>query len=402
MEALAEAAAYALAAVLAGICCTWAYMLRSMARTFRRSPHLADFEPAEGGAPAVSVILPARNEEAFIGRCLDSLEVQDYADYEVIAVDDSSEDATGRIIAEHAARDPRVVHVAARPKPPGWMGKNWACMEGYRRARGGLLMFTDADTVHSPAVISMAAGHLGALGLDALTAVPRILALDFWTRVTLPVVSTFLHTRFSPLNVNDPSKKTGYFFGSFFMMRRAAYEAVGMHEGVRGEIIEDGALGRKTKSSGHAMRMVRAEGHIRAVWARDRRTLWDAIKRMAVPLYLQGRAAAVGIFLVLAFLLFVPFAAAAGSAALAPGGAPGAALAASSLCASALVVAGAAVEARAGLRIPAAYSLLAPLGSLVMVSGFLAGLVRAAGDSRVAWRGRDYDLKGCAQNPVEI
>ncbi|MDC8438053.1 MAG: glycosyl transferase, partial [Candidatus Nitrosotenuis sp.] len=76
------------------------------------------------------------------------------------------------------------------------------------------------DTRHSRSVISLAVSHLLSLGLDALTVIPKMNCLDSWTKITLPVLSTFLHTRFSALRVNDPTKKTGYFFGSFFVIRR--------------------------------------------------------------------------------------------------------------------------------------------------------------------------------------
>ena len=78
-----------------------------------------------------------------------------------------------------------------------------------------------------------------------------MLCLDNWTRITLPMLSTFLHTRFSALRVNDPSKKTGYFFGSFFIIKKSVYEAIGTHEGVKHEIIEDSALGKKVKEKGY-------------------------------------------------------------------------------------------------------------------------------------------------------
>ena len=139
------------------------------------------------------------------------------------------------------------------------MGKNWACVEGYKKSTGELLLFTDSDTKHSSNVLSLAVSHLLSSNLDALTAIPKMICLDFWTKITLPMISTFLHTRFSALRVNDPSKKTGYFFGSFFIIKKSVYDSVGTHEGVKEEIIEDGALGKKVKESGYKIKMVRAE-----------------------------------------------------------------------------------------------------------------------------------------------
>lgn len=378
---------YVLAGIMAGIGGTWVFLIKSMADSFRLAPYLDVFEDSSKNSPRVSVILPARNEEEFIDKCLESLAAQDYDNYEVIAVDDSSEDDTGRIISKYSKKHPEIVPVSAGPKPDGWMGKNWACMEGYKKAGGQLLLFTDADTVHSKSVISLAVAHLQSLNLDALSAIPRMQTFDFWTRAALPMISVFLHTRFSALNVNNPAKKTGYFFGSFFILRRETYEGIGMHEGVRGEAIEDGALGKRAKEAGYKIRMVRGEHLIKAVWARDPSGLWNALKRLMAPLYQQSKKIAVGILLAVSFLLFVPFPVLVASALA--GGEPAMVLCVAAGVASALIYAGAALEARAGLGLRVIYAALAPLGGLTVILGFLAGMRGAS----VAWRGRTYLMR---------
>ena len=350
----------------------------------------------------VSIILPARNEEEFIGKCLDSLINQDYENYEIIVIDDSSDDATGEIISEYAKKYSKIIPVSARPKPEGWIGKNWACMEGYRKATGELLLFTDADTNHSKNVLSLAVAHLISFNLDALSAIPKMLTFDFWTKITLPMISTFLHTRFSALNVNNPSKKTGYFFGSFYILKKKTYEEVGMHEGVKQEIIEDGALGKKVKELGYKMKMVRGEHLIGAVWARDGSTLWNALKRLMVPLYLQSGKIAIGIFFAVLFLLFIPFPIFAISALL-----PIEATSAKILCitaaiASILIYIGAIIEVKVGLKLRFVHALFAPLGSLVVVLGFLSGLIQAKSASSVIWKERRYSMKDHTQNSISV
>src|SRR3990167_4735068 len=307
MELIADILNYSLTAILIGVSMTWAFLIKSMIDSIRLTPYLDEFERKEHANPKVSIILPARNEEEFIGKCLDSLIEQDYTNYEIIVVDDSSDDATSKIISEYAKKNSKIIPVSAQIKPDGWMGKNWACMEGYKKATGELLLFTDADTKHSQNVISLAVSHLLSFNLDALSAIPKMKTMDFWTRITLPMISTFLHTRFSAIRVNDTSKKTAYFFGSFFIIKQKTYESVGTHEGVKHEIIEDGALGRKVKESGHKMKIVRGDHLIEAIWARDRSTLWNALKRLMIPLYLQNARIAVGIFFAVLFLLFMPF-----------------------------------------------------------------------------------------------
>ncbi len=402
MEVAFDVLNYSLSAILIGISGAWVFLIKTMADSFRLTPYLDRFENTAKTFPKVSIILPARNEEEFLGKCLDSLIDQDYKDYEIIVIDDSSEDSTGKIISEYAKKNSKVIHVSAREKPEGWMGKNWACMEGYRKATGELLLFTDADTTHKPNVISLAVSHLLSFELDALSTIPKMLTFDFWTNITLPMISTFLHTRFSALNVNNPSKKTGYFFGSFFILKKSTYEQVGMHEGVKHEIIEDGALGKKVKESGHKMKMVRGEHLVEAVWARDKVTLWNALKRLMIPLYLQSGKIAIGIFFAVLFLLFVPFPILATSVLL-----PTETLSSMILCitafvASLLIYIGAVIEAKKGLELRYVHALFAPLGSLVVVLGFLSGLLQAKKTSSVTWRGRSYSMKDHTQSSISV
>ena len=402
MELIFDIFIYAIIAILIGICAAWIFLIKSMIDSFRLTPYLDKFENKSKSTPKVSIILPARNEENFIGNCLDSLIKQDYQNYEIIVIDDSSDDSTWKIISEYAKMNSKIVPVSAKPKPDGWVGKNWACMEGYHKAAGELLLFTDADTNHSKNVISLAVAHLNSFDLDALSAIPKMLTLDFWTSVTLPMISTFLHTRFSALNVNNPSKKTGYFFGSFFIMKKETYEKVGMHEGVKNEIIEDGALGKKVKESGYKMKMVRGEHLIEAVWARDKGTLWDALKRLMIPLYLQSGKIAIGIFFAVLFLLFIPFPILLTSVAI-----PTESISTKILCitaaiASILIYIGAIIEVKIGIGLKLGYAVFAPLGSIVVVLGFLSGLLQAKRSSSISWRGRKYSMKDHTQNSINV
>jgi glycosyltransferase involved in cell wall biosynthesis len=361
---------------------------------------LDKFEKKEHEKPKVSIILPARNEEKFIEKCLDSLIEQDYDDYEIIAINDSSNDSTGNIMKKYSEKFSKVIFVDAKPKPDGWMGKNWACMEGYRKASGNLLLFTDADTVHTNSVISLAVSHLLSLDLDALTVIPRMLCLDRITKITLPMISTFLHTRFSALRVNDTSKNTGYFFGSFFIMKKSTYDSVGTHEGVKSELVEDGALGRKVKESNFKMRMVRGEHLIDAVWARDSFTLWNALKRLMIPLYLQNTRIAVASFFGVLFLLFMPFPILGYSVIFSSDSSL--VLFVISCIASSLVYLGGMLDAVKGLNLKLRYSLFAPVGSFIVVSGFLAGLIQAKSKTAVSWRGRTYHMKGQVQKSINV
>ena len=392
---------YTFAAIMIGISGAWVLLIKTMIDSFRYTPLLDKFDQKPHHNPRVSVILPARNEENFIQKCLDSLTAQDYPNYEIITIDDSSEDSTGSIIAQYAKKNSKVIHVSAGPKPEGWMGKNWACMEGYKKVTGELLLFTDADTKFEKNVISLAVSHLESFSLDALTAIPKMVCLDFWTRITLPVLSTFLHTRFSAMRVNDPTKNTGYFFGSFFIIRKKTYDTVGTHEGVKHEIIEDGALGKKVKESGHKMKMVRADHLIDAVWARDWSTLWNGLKRLMIPLFLQNGKIAVGIFFAVLFLLFMPYVMLAYSIPFVNSSFSSNIIFASSVSSSVLLYSACLIDSRA-LGIKTKHAICSPLGSLIVVSGFLTGLLHAKTNAGVSWRGRKYSMKDHSPNFINI
>lgn len=390
---------FVLAAILAGVLGVWIYFLAYMGKSFRQAPRLNSFDRSKATRqPKVSVILPARNEEPYIARCLDSLLAQQYPNFEVIAINDSSTDRTGEIIREYASRDRRVVYVDNLPKPDGWAGKNWACHQGYNRAAGDYLFFTDADTVHSPDALPLAVGHMVAQELDALTAVPKLLCNDLWTKITLPGLSTFLHTRFSPLRVNDPKQKTGYFFGSFFVITRKTYEAVGTHEGVRQELVEDGALGSKVKEAGFRMKMVRGEEHVNAIWARDLETLWHGLRRLVIPLYHQDKVGANLIAVAVFFILFAPFVFLGYSvpalAFLADGiaGLSAQVLIAVQVATIVMLVIATAVQSRFGVFQSAAYALGAPIGGAIIYFGFASAIVDARKKDAVSWRGRQYTV----------
>jgi cellulose synthase/poly-beta-1,6-N-acetylglucosamine synthase-like glycosyltransferase len=390
-----------IAVILGGILGLWVYFLGFMIKSFRLAPRLETFEPRSQKSPKVSVILPARNEEEYVSRCLDSLLAQGYQDFEIIAVNDSSTDRTGRIIQQYSAKDSRVIYVDAPPKPEGWAGKNWACYQGYLRSLGEILMFTDADTVHAPQTMSLAVQHLLSQSLDALTAVPRLICNDFWTKITLPSLATFLHTRFSPLRVNDPKVKTGYFFGSFFIITRATYEAVGTHEGVRAELVEDGALGGKVKSSNFRLKMVRGERHVDAIWARDLGGLWHGLRRLMVPLYNQDKQGAALMTAAVFFILLVPFVTIPYTFVLSSlaGNLSSQALMAIQVAVIALILAATAVQCAKGVFENPLYALGAPLSGAIVSFGFLSAVVDGARRRGVTWRGRDYTVSE-TQHPI--
>jgi chlorobactene glucosyltransferase len=291
----------------------WLYFLIYTIISFKRLPKLESMNQQHAVVsdefPKVSVILPARNEERYIAKCLDSLLKQSYPNFEIVAINDSSFDKTGEIIQRYHIINPKVVAINAGPKPDEvWIGKNWACYQGYLNSTGEIFLFTDADTVHSTSMMSLAITYMTKQSLHALTAIPRILLEEnIWIKITLPLLWTLSYAKYSALRANNPKSKIGYFFGSFFIITRKTYEAVGTHKAVKSEIVEDGALGRKVKEEKFNLRVVRGERYVEAVWATDFNTLWHGLRRLMIPLYQRERANALLMTVSSFLLLLLPF-----------------------------------------------------------------------------------------------
>lgn len=310
-----------LSGIMISICIVWLYFLLYTIMSLRRSPCLRQFA-TEGGLntgrvnttkydlPMVSIIIPARNEENYVDECLNSLLKQTYQNFEIVVVDDGSSDRTAEIFQYYIKEDARIKIVSIdekRNKPDGWTGKTWACFQGYIHSAGNILLFTDADTTHSHCTLSLSLQFYLSNELDALTLIPRLRAEDFWTRLTLPILWTLSYAKYSPQKANNPNTRVGgYFFGSFIMIGRDAYEIIGTHERVREEIVEDVELGRIVKDRGLRSQVVHGEHHITAIWARNLSTLWNGLRRLMIPMYLKEKAKAVMITLATFLMLLMP------------------------------------------------------------------------------------------------
>ncbi len=198
--------------------------------------------------PEVSVIVPARNEEACLAGCLRSLVGQHGPAYEVIVVDDHSTDAT-RAIAE---RFPVRV-IAAEALPSGWSGKCNAAFAGARSAKGKWLLFTDADTKHAPASIACGLREAIASGAALLSYSPKQEVQGFWERVLMPVIFAELAATYRPADVCNPALPAAAANGQYLLIRRDAYEAIGGHAAVAANILEDVALAKRAKQAGYRL-----------------------------------------------------------------------------------------------------------------------------------------------------
>jgi chlorobactene glucosyltransferase len=394
MQSIDSMSLYLLAIIMFVVLFTWIKLLIYSRRSLKYSPKLEEVKKlGSNPMPRVSIIVPALNEEKYIGRCLQTLLDQDYDNLEIISVDDGSTDGTLLTMKSIAPTDHRLRVLEAGQRPAGWVGKNWACFIGYKNSTGDILIFTDADTVHSEQTVTLAVSHILQEDLSAITAIPRLVSDDFLTSVTLPLLSVFLQTRFSPLKVNDSGNKLGYFFGSFFAIIRGEYQTIGTHKEVHSEIIEDGAIGSLVKKRGIRMKMFRGEDCVNALWARDRQGLWNGLLRLLIPMHRDQGKKSVPMVLAIAFLMVFPFIAL-------PTGIyytffvesrlQGILLSAGSLVAVCVMTTTTIHILSQSLKNGKILALGSLLGAAVITLSFIISLFRANKPQSFAWKGRTY------------
>jgi len=226
--------------------------------------------PDSDGEPFVSIIVPARNEERNIRRCVTSLLEQDYGNYEVIVVDDDSTDGTEHVLDEIAQIHPqqnRLYILRLRELPEGWTGKPHALHAGVQEARGDWLLFTDADTCHEPYALRSTVTQATANQLDLLSLVTRQELPGFWNKVLMPMAYLGISMQYPINKVNDPSSSIAIANGQFILLRRSVYERLGGYArpDLRETLIDDRDLAHVVKQSGYRMRFVdgRALVHVR-------------------------------------------------------------------------------------------------------------------------------------------
>jgi glycosyltransferase involved in cell wall biosynthesis len=244
--------------------------------------------PPVSDLPLVSVIIPARNEEMNLGACLRSLTEQSGLSFEIIVVDDGSTDRT-RAIAEST---PGIIVLSAPPLPPGWTGKNNALSAGVVRSRGQWLLFTDADTVHRPGSLARAVKEAISYDVALLSYSPEQVVGTFWERAVMPLIFAELASAYSPREICNPASSIAAANGQYLQISREAYEAVGGHAAVAGNLLEDVALARLVKQSGRKIflryggemvqtRMYHSFAQLREGWTKNLALLFPSARQLA-------------------------------------------------------------------------------------------------------------------------
>ena len=353
--------------------------------------------PPPPDTPLISVCVPARNEERNIRLCVESILAQDYPNFEVIVLDDRSTDRTSEILHQLSVqnRNLKVIHGSDLPK--GWAGKPHALFQASAAAHGDWLCFVDADTLLTPETLSSCYVKAIETKADMFTILTFQILGSFWERVIMPIVMTALSVGFSPRKVNDSKTKDAIANGQFILIKRSVYEAIGGHERIKDQIVEDKAISEQVKWNGY--RLIVANGY---AFARTRMytslpEMWEGWTKN-IYLGLSDRPSlmvlgAFGAFLLLVAALVLPLWPLLGILWYLYGGG----WLAITVILESLVLWAAVIYARArvasAMGISPWYALTLPLGAAVFAAMMFTSTWRVLSGKGVTWKGRMYAPK---------
>jgi glycosyltransferase involved in cell wall biosynthesis len=372
----------------------WAAVATDYFRGARRGRSLEAEPPyppegPPGGAPSVSIVVAACNEEAKLPAAFRSLLAQDYpGPLEIVAVDDRSTDRTPEILDAFAVEGTpgrttvTVLHVARLPS--GWLGKTHALYQGAARATGAWLLFTDADVVFGPSALSRAVACAERERRDHLTAFMGLDLRGFWENTFGLCFSVLFFLRFRPWHVRDPRRREYLGVGGFNMVRRSAYEAIGTHRAIALEVADDMELGHRIKEGGFASEVISARDLVWVRWQEGGLAgLMNGLTKNAYagldysPLVLLR-----SVVLLLVTVVWPPIGAVTARSRSARLG--------YSFC-SVAVASVAAYQALSG-GIPPLFGLMLPFSSLLLIAVIFRSAFRTERDGGIIWRGTFYPL----------
>ena len=237
--------------------------------------------------PLVSIVVPARNEERNIRRCVESLLEQSYPNYEVIVVDDASTDDTPDILESILQTHPHSnrlwVQRLRDELPEGWTGKPHAIHMGVLESSGSWLLFTDADTWHAPNALESALGAALSSGSDLYTLGTAQELPGFWEKVMMPMAYLGISMMYPIKKVNDPLSSIAIANGQFILIRRTVYDILGGYARpeLRNTLLDDRDLASTVKQQGFRLRLEDGRDLVHVQMYRGLREAWQGWRKNA-------------------------------------------------------------------------------------------------------------------------
>jgi glycosyltransferase involved in cell wall biosynthesis len=347
-------------------------------------PWMKDFAPAADPAcPSVSLIFAARDEEEKLPAALATLAALDYPHLEIIAVDDRSLDATGRILDEFAATHPRFRAVHVSEIPSGWLGKTHALQTGFEASSGEWLLFTDADVRFKADVIRRAVTLAEERHLDHLTLVCNVEMHGFWEKTLITFFGLAFHLATDAYRVSNPNSRAYVGVGAFQLLRRSTYEAIGTHRRLAMEVVDDMKLGKLVKRSGFRSCVAIAQEFVTVRWHAGARNVIRGVTKNFFAAFGYNLAFAATALVGMLLLNVVPFFAIfAGHGWIRIFSAIAVAVALAMHCSVDVVN-----------KVSPVYALTHPLGAVLFCYMIARSVVVTLWHGGVTWRGTFYPLK---------
>jgi chlorobactene glucosyltransferase len=374
-----------------GLYITWLVHSRTTLDLVVEPQSVQVMHPLAGEFPLISVIIPARNEGRNIQRCIQALFRQTYPNYELIVVDDRSNDETPNILSELEKEDARLCILLGSELPPGWAGKPHALVQGAAAARGDWLCFLDADTFAMPDLLWSTYRMAVEQNADMFSILTDQELGSFWERTILPLVFLGLSFGFPAQRVNNPTKPDAISNGQFILIRRSIYDQVGGHTAVKDRIDEDKAIATLVKRAG--CRLILADGRkvARTRMYTSLTEMWEGwtkniylglVDRLWLLLF--GALLGVVVSLLLPIWLF-------GSLVwLASGGGVAAVIVTGEACVLWVFLVYNRIQACRAFHIPDGYAFTFPLGALIFTAMMAASAFNVVSGRGVSWKGRRY------------
>ncbi len=339
--------------------------------------------------PRVSIIVPARNEQEMIEAAVRSLLAIDYPDYELLVVDDRSEDATGAILDRLKIEfGERLAVVHVRELPPGWLGKTHAMWKAAEAATGEWFLFSDADVVHSPDALRRAVQYAEQEQAAHMVLLPTVQMRSAGERMMIPLFQTMVLFAHRPWKVRDPKARDAVGVGAFNLIRREAYQEIGTYQSMRLSVVDDMRLAEKVKQAGLPSRVALGENMVTVRWAVG---AGGVVRNLTKNFFAHLRYNLGFALLALLGVLWLHLGPWLGTAL-----ATGWARAGYAVALGSLIAVYVEIGKRTGISI--GYLLLHPVASLLMGYTILRSTALTVGRGGVVWRGTFYPLAELKKN----
>ena len=341
--------------------------------------------------PQISVIIPARNEARNIRRCVVALLNQTYPNFELIVVDDRSEDATLQILEQLAEEDSRLQLIHGSELPPDWAGKPHALVQGAAAAHGEWLCFMDADTFAASDLLWSTYRMAIQFQADMFSILTEQELGSFWERAILPLVFMGLSYGFPAERVNDPAKPDAISNGQFILFKRSVYEQIGGHFSVKDRVDEDKAIAILIKRAGYHLVLADGRKVARTRMYTSLPEMWEGwTKNIYLGLLDRLGLLLFGAVLGLVVSFVLPVWLLGGLVWLVSGGGVAAAVVAVEAIVLWGYLLGKRLQACRAFGIPRGYAFTFPLGAAIFTAMMVASAYNVISGRGVIWKGRRY------------